>query len=82
MSRTAAATLIALGIARWPDANLRKASLGMLTSSKLLMLLLIGVGIGGMVGITSGLPCSRMPVSLYSLFARRSQRAGIERQVF
>ena len=51
MSRLAAITLIALGAACWPDAELRRGFVGMLTYSTLVMLLLLVAGVRGMAGI-------------------------------
>ncbi len=51
MSRIAGITLIALGVACWPDRNMGRAFLGMLTDSLLAMLYLVYVGGNGRVGI-------------------------------
>jgi hypothetical protein len=51
MSRLAGITLIALGVACWPDRNAQRAFFGMLTYSLLAMLYLVYVGGNGGVGI-------------------------------
>jgi hypothetical protein len=51
MSRIAAISLIALSVACWPAANMRRAFIGMLTYSVLVMLYLLVLGIGGTVGV-------------------------------
>jgi len=51
MSRLAGMSLIALGVACWPDQNTIRAFLGMLTFSVLAMLYLVYVGINGAAGI-------------------------------
>ena len=51
MSRIAGIILIALGVACWPDRNLLRAFLGMLTYSLLAMLYLVYVGVNGGAGI-------------------------------
>ncbi len=51
MSRLAGMSLIALGVACWPDHNTLRAFSGMLTFSLLAMLYLVYVGVNGAVGI-------------------------------
>jgi hypothetical protein len=50
-SRIAGISLIALGVACWPDRNIPRAFFGMLTYNLLAMLHLVYVGIGRKVGI-------------------------------
>jgi hypothetical protein len=51
MSRIAGISLMALGVACWPDRNTLRAFFGMLTYSLLAMLYLVYVGVNGGVGI-------------------------------
>jgi len=51
MSRLAGISLIALGVACWPDHNTLRASVGMLTYGLLAMVYLVWVGVNGGVGI-------------------------------
>jgi hypothetical protein len=51
MSRLAGVSLIALGVACWPDVSMVRAFYGMLTYSALALLYLTVVGLGGQAGI-------------------------------
>jgi hypothetical protein len=51
MSRLAGLSLISLGVACWPDRNMLRAFLGMLTYGLLAALFLIYVGVNGVAGI-------------------------------
>jgi hypothetical protein len=51
MSRIAGIILISLAVACWPEADTRRAFLGMLTYSLLAMLYLVYVGVKGVAGI-------------------------------
>jgi len=51
MSRIAGITLIALGVACWPDRNTLRAFFGMLTYNLLAVLYLVYVGVNGGAGI-------------------------------
>jgi hypothetical protein len=51
MSRLAGISLIALGVACWPERNMLRALFGMLTFGLLAMLYLIYVGANGQAGI-------------------------------
>ncbi|MGA9963689.1 MAG: hypothetical protein WBQ10_00655 [Terriglobales bacterium] len=51
ISRVAGISLIALGVACWPDHNTFRAFFGMLTYSLLAMLYLVCVGVNGGAGI-------------------------------
>ncbi len=51
VSRVAGITLLALAMACWPEGNMRRASLGMLTYNPLIMLYLLSLGIKGWTGV-------------------------------